>query len=1054
MKLLRSLPLSYRLFLLIGLFALGFVVYGAWSFRTLDQLKVNGPLYHEIVGAKDLIADAVPPPLNIQESWLLCLEMAAPGADARRIGNLEARLALLRDQHAARLRHWRAQRLDPELARLVDATEQPAARFYALAASALLPALAGGARADAAATLGRMGAEYEQHRQAIDALVARAAVVAARTESEAAARIEGDTMRLRLILLASVAVGIGAAVLIKRSITAPLAEALGLAQRVAAGDMSTRSPAHFADEPGRLLDALDAMRASLASTMAERSAAEQSLRRAKELTERLIDSANVIIVGLDRQGKVLLYNHTASAVTGYPAAAVMGKVWRDLPLFGPELSGRWPAEAGWDGLYLIDEQIITTAGGEQRCIAWQNTVMGEEGGDIALMTFGIDVTDQRAAMSATVKAQELAEAATRSKSEFLANMSHEIRTPMNAVIGMTRLALNTELDARQRNYLEKVDRAAHSLLGIINDILDFSKIEAGKLRFEQRQIVLRQVLDHLAAMTVFKAQEKGLELLFDVAPDVPLEMTGDPLRLGQVLLNLVNNAVKFTERGEIIVSVRRDRDCRDGLGLRFDVRDSGIGIAPEQAERLFAAFAQADASTTRTHGGTGLGLSISRKLAEMMQGRLWLESSVPGATVFSFTARFGAPAGAAAAPLARDELAALKVLVVDDNAAAREIMQGILGSLQMRTLCAVSAPAAIVELEQAEAAGDAYQLVLMDWIMPSMNGLDAIRAIRANPAISRTLSIVMVTAYNRDDLLAQAADLSDLGVLEKPVTPSSVLDAIVSGLHQGRETLPRPVPQRRLGAAMQALRGARVLLVEDNEINQELALEILTDAGLAVQVAANGQIALDMLAAHSFDAILMDCQMPVMDGFEAARQIRAQSRLAAIPILAMTANAMSGDRERCLAAGMNEHISKPIHQEELVMMLAQWMPRAPAAQSAPAAMPDQFAPLRQAGVDVGFGLTRLHGNDIAYRKLLRQIDQLRPGFEDKLREALADGHPQRARRLAHHLYGLAANIGAADLAAAAARLEQAIAAGEDGIGDQLAALTPRLDLLHGTLALC
>ncbi|HEY0064684.1 MAG TPA: response regulator [Telluria sp.] len=1051
MTLLRSLTLSYRLFLLSAIFALGFIVYGTWSFRTLDRLQVNGPVYQEIIGAKDLIADALPPPLNIMESWLLCLEMAAPATGARRIGALEVRLGLLRDQHAVRLRYWRTRALDADMARLVEATEQPAQRFYRLAFDAMLPALTSGSRADVSAAQAGMAAQYEQHRLAIDALVARAAIVAAQTEKAAATRISDDTVRLRVILLLSLATGLGAAVLIKRSITGPLDEALGLARRVAAGDLSARGHARFADEPGLLLDALDSMSASLTRTMGARDTAEQSLRHAKELTERLIDSANVIIVGLDRAGKVLIYNHTASAVTGYPAGAVLGKVWRDLPLFGPELSGRWPAEEGWDGLYLIDEQIITSATGEQRCIAWQNTVLGDEGGEVALMTFGIDVTDQRAAMAATVKAQEVAEAATRSKSEFLANMSHEIRTPMNAVIGMTRLALNTDLDARQRNYLDKVDRAAHSLLGIINDILDFSKIEAGKLRFEQRPIVLRQVLDHLAAMTGFRAQEKGLELLFDVAPDVPLEMTGDPLRLGQVLLNLVNNAIKFTERGEIIVRVRMETEAGPAQRLRFDVRDSGIGISAEQAGRLFVAFSQADSSTTRTHGGTGLGLSISRKLVEMMDGRLWLDSSVAGATVFSFTARLGQPDGTLAAPVARSELEALKVLVVDDNAAAREIMQGILGSLQMRAYGALSAPAAIVELEQAEAAGDPYQLVLMDWVMPAMNGLDAIRAIRANPAISRTLSIVMVTAYSRDDLLAQSRDLAQLGVLEKPVTPSSVLDAIMSGVHQGRDNLPRPLPQRRLGAAMHVLRGASVLLVEDNEINQELALEILTGAGLSVQVAANGQIALDLLEQHSFDAILMDCQMPVMDGFEATARIRAQPQLAAVPILAMTANAMSGDRERCLAAGMNEHISKPIHQEELVMMLAQWMPRTQGAKEASITQ-DHFGPLREAGIDVGVGLNRLHGNDIAYRKLLRQFAQLRDGFEGKMRDALASGQTDRAQRLAHHLHGLAANIGAAALAAHAARLEQAIAAGKDDIGAQLTALMPHIDQLQAAAA--
>jgi signal transduction histidine kinase/DNA-binding response OmpR family regulator len=1050
MNMLRSLNLSYRLFLLMGIFALGFVVYGMSSFRTLDQLKVNGPLYRHIVASKDIVADTLPPPLYIIESYLVCLQMATPGADAGRIGALEMRLGQLREEYAARRRHWSAQPLGPELASMFDGLAAPAETFYELAFTRLIPALHRGDQAAAKAALDAMAQAYEQHRLAVDVLVARAAARAAAAETRAAATIDDQTNNLRLVLLAALGIGIAVAVAVRRSITGPLDDALALARRVAAGDMRPHSHPAYHDEPGLLLAALDDMSASLASMLAARSASELSLRQSKELTERLIADANVVIVGLDRAGRVLIFNRTASLVTGYPAQAVLQQVWRTLPLVGAAHAGHWPAHDGWDGVALSDEHMITTASGEQRCIAWKNTLLGEEGGDIALLAFGIDVTEQRAALDATIKAQELAEAATRSKSEFLANMSHEIRTPMNAVIGMTQLALKTDLDARQRNYLDKVDRAAHSLLGVINDILDFSKIEAGKLHFELRPMVLRETLDHLAGMTVFRAQEKGLELLFDVEPEVPLEMLGDPMRLGQVLLNLVNNAIKFTEHGEIIVAIRRLASSEGKVELQFEVRDTGIGISPEQAAGLFQSFAQADASTTRTHGGTGLGLAISRKLVEMMEGRMWLESEFGKGSRFLFTARFGAQAWNAPLPAEDAALDALRVLVVDDNAAAREIMQGILESMHMLAVAALSAADAIVELERAERAGTPYQLVLMDWVMPNMDGLAAIRAIRANPAISTTLAIIMVTAYSRDDLLAQAGEMTRLGVLDKPVTPSSVHDAIVNGLREyAAPAGPRPAPTLRLAAAVQALRGASVLLVEDNEVNQELALEVLESLGLKVSLAENGKVALAMLEDGDFDAVLMDCQMPVMDGFEATRLIRSQARFADLPILAMTANAMSGDRERCLAAGMNEHISKPINQESLALTLAHWL--APGG-GAPAAVPEQdYRALRGAGIDVDFGLGRLHGNEIAYRKLMQQLQAMQARFDGQVRDALAAGETERARRLVHNLQGMAANLGAGQLAAAASALGEAIVR-NGGIDAGLAALAAPFGVVLAAIA--
>jgi PAS domain S-box-containing protein len=639
----------------------------------------------------------------------------------------------------------------------------------------------------------------------------------------------------------------------------------------------------------------------------------------KRRYQDLIDNANDMIFVLDLQGRFRSFNKAAERVLGYRRQEVLG---REVASFlasdaSPRVLAALHLAAQGEGR-PTDEWIMLSKDGRRVPLEVSLRVIEETRTPVGMQGIARDITERRLAEETLRSAKDAAEAASRAKSEFLANMSHEIRTPMNGIIGMTELTLDTELTVDQRQYLDMVKSSADSLLVVINDVLDLSKIEAGKLDLDPVAFNLQECLAECLKPMAFRADQKGLELTCDVHPEVPREIFADPIRLRQVVINLMGNAIKFTDRGEVGLEVSVESPEDEGIRLRLAVRDTGIGIAPEKQRIIFEAFSQADNSAARKFGGTGLGLTISSRLIEMMGGRIGVQSALGRGSCFTCVVPVGIPKSAAVQEaFETPELTGLSALVVDDNATSRRILAATLRQCGMLPALAESGREALTLLERVETSGSPFTLLLVDLHMPGMSGFELVESTRKFLDVRKTNIIMLSSAGQRGDA-ARCRQLGIAGTLTKPIVPSELRTAILKVLGP-KEPQAAPPPAVTRDSVEENTRRLRILLAEDNPVNQMLAVRFLEKRGYSVVVAGNGREAVERLAGGRFDLVIMDVQMPEMDGFEAAREIRAgETRTGAhVPIIAVTAHAMHGDRERCLAAGMDGYISKPLRVEEL-----------------------------------------------------------------------------------------------------------------------------------------
>jgi len=791
-----------------------------------------------------------------------------------------------------------------------------------------------------------------------------------------------------------------------------------------------------------------------------------ALQQSEMQSKAVIEGAPIAVILLDKDCCVTDWNRAAELTFGFSPSEVIGLKLQsliyiegdgDLPLVLErglsEATSRITTARFW-------ELLARNRSGSLLPIEVGMTVLNMDG-QYSGTLFARDISQRKIVEQELQLAKSKAEEAALVKSNFLANMSHEIRTPMNAVIGLSHLALKSEMSAKQRDYLSKIHHAGTSLLGIINDILDFSKIEAGKLNIELAPFDLETVLNNVCTVTTQKVFEKGLEFVIHHPVDIPPFLLGDSLRLSQIMINLVNNAVKFTESGEVEITIQCIEKNQEHTQLEFRVRDTGIGMTQEQLGKLFMPFTQADSSTTRKFGGTGLGLSISKRLVELMGGRIWAESESGVGSQFIFTAWFGVEHKEIRKRAIPAEINNMRVLVVDDHEHARLAIIEVLKRFSVRIEHVGSGQGAVELCVAANQREDPFGLVLLDWQMPMMDGAQAAQKIQ-EALHERAPNLVIVTAFDREEIYIQAQALNISAILTKPVNASALTDCLVSiyAHDDVADTRSAPKDEVELG-----LNGMRVLLTEDNPINQQIATELLATVGVDVVVANHGKEALDKLelhGAHYFDAILMDMQMPVMDGYEASKYIRADVRYNHIPLIAMTAHAMVEERARCLDLGMNDHVSKPIDPMQFFECLKHWRATKPngansieapipvladvvvekravptAASIAPLAAPaseSRPAPIERKELDVKVGLGYVLNNPSLYLRMLKQFCSSETDCVKRIHQALTANELEPALRFSHTLKGLSATLGGTAVSDIAGRIEKVISHG-GGLGE-------------------
>ena len=778
--------------------------------------------------------------------------------------------------------------------------------------------------------------------------------------------------------------------------------------------------------------------AGTALDVTEKQQAQEDLRQSEETTRAILNASTESAFLVEPDGTVLAANQPGAARLGVESSALIGKELFDFippataaqrravmqqvvqsgkpAFFEDQRWGRWIANSIYP--------VFNAAGQVTRAAIYGRDITENKLAEAELLRYRdhLEALVQERTAQLEV-AREQADAANHAKSDFLAVMSHEIRTPMNGVLGLAHLALQTELNPKQRNYLTHIQSSGETLLTLINDILDFSKIEAGKLDMETIDFDLDDVLHSLATLVAFRAQEKGLELVFNAARNVPRQLTGDPNRLRQVLLNLVGNAIKFTERGEVVVRVSLLKRSRRQAELRFSVRDSGIGISREMLDQLFQAFTQADSSTSRRYGGSGLGLVISKRLVNMMGGEINVESQPGLGSVFSFTVRLGRQAGEkSAGPDLAPDLRGLRVLVVDDSLEALKSMKSILTSLTFKVRTASSAEAGLKLVSRSH-----FDLLIID---QNLDGPQILQRARQIPGLELLPAILLAPPEERE---LEARDLGKAeGVLVKPVTSSLMFDTIMQLFGYQEQPSAWRKKIRAESESMESVRGRHLLLVEDNEVNQMVARELLESMGFSLAVAGDGQQAIQLAMKEKFDAVLMDIQLPGINGYEATARIRALPGLEQLPIIAMTAHALTGDREKVLAAGLNDYVTKPVDVAQLGSVLRRWLK--PAGKTGaninePAALerPQPPAPTLDQLLDKAPALERLGGNQALFERLLGEVRKTQAGAARQIEAAIQSADIPQAHRLAHSLKGVAATIGAARLREAALQMETALA---------------------------